>query len=211
MPSVVVADPLPLVSAGFASLLENHGHAVLGSATTARAALTLVRDTQPDLVVLDGSLVLASGTASLDPTGASLLAAHGAVLVLGQRLTGHDVQALMRAGAGGVVDKALPVDEMLRAATAARLGRRVLCPTMRDLLTQAAIAPDRAPLDRPLTSREVDVLELLTAGASTQMIARNLHMSQTTVKTHLRNLYAKLGTANRAEAAARAVRLGLVA
>lgn len=117
------------------------------------------------------------------------------------------VQSALQAGAIGYLLKNVTADELAQAIRAAHAGRGTLSPEIVQSMTHAAQPP---PPGYNLTEREREVLALLVAGLNNSEIAEKLVVSPSTIKSHVSNILAKLGVANRAEAAATAVRQGLV-
>jgi DNA-binding NarL/FixJ family response regulator len=109
----------------------------------------------------------------------------------------------------GVVPPDAPPEELAAATTAAAQGLVVLPRPLTERLLQEP-GSSAEELSEPLTAREREVLELLGRGLSNRLIARELHISEHTVKFHISSLYAKLGVNNRAEAVSRGARHGLI-
>jgi DNA-binding NarL/FixJ family response regulator len=109
----------------------------------------------------------------------------------------------------GVVPPDAPPEELAAAASAAAQGLIVLPKPLTERLLQEP-ATSIEELSEPLTTREREVLELLGRGLSNRLIARELHISEHTVKFHISSLYAKLGVGNRAEAVSQGARRGLI-
>jgi NarL family two-component system response regulator LiaR len=114
----------------------------------------------------------------------------------------------LRAGAAGYLLKTAPPAEVARAVRAAHAGEAMLDPVVAARLIEE-LARDSEPLDR-LTPREREVLVLLGRGFPNKRIAQELRLSEKTVKTHVGHVLAKLGVADRTQAAVVAVRAGLV-
>ena len=109
----------------------------------------------------------------------------------------------------GVVPPDAPSEELGAAVAAVAQGLTVLPKTLADRLLDEPAAPVEE-LSDPLTARESEVLGLLGGGLSNKMIARELHISEHTVKFHISSLYSKLGVSNRAEAVSQGARHGLI-
>ncbi|GHG67250.1 hypothetical protein GCM10017788_26010 [Amycolatopsis acidiphila] len=128
------------------------------------------------------------------------------VLILTTYDTDRDVLPAIDAGATGYLLKDAPRDELLRAVRAAHAGQSVLAPSVASTLIGlvGANAPDA------LSPRELEVLRLVAEGATNQVAARRLLISETTIKTHLLHIYTKLGVRDRAAAVAVAYQRGLL-
>jgi DNA-binding NarL/FixJ family response regulator len=110
------------------------------------------------------------------------------------------------AGATGYLLKDAPRDELLRAVRAAAHGQAALSPSVATRL----MSRFRTPGPGPLSHRELEVLELVAAGTTNREAAARLFLSEATVKTHLMNIYAKLGVSDRAAAVGEAFNRGLL-
>jgi DNA-binding NarL/FixJ family response regulator len=128
------------------------------------------------------------------------------VLVLTTYDTDSDVLPAIEAGATGYLLKDAPRDELFRAVEAAARGQAVLSPAVATRL----MGQMRQPSSEPLSQRELEVLELIAQGSTNREAAKALFISEATVKTHLLNIYAKLGVPDRASAVAEAFRRGLL-
>lgn len=118
-----------------------------------------------------------------------------AVLVVTTYDSDADILAAVEAGASGYVLKDAPAADILQAALAASRGKRAFAPSVQRRLDARASSPALA-----LTTREIEILEHIATGASNARIAKNLFISQATVKTHLVHIFDKLGVENRTAA-----------
>lgn len=201
---VVVADLLPLVRAGIAAALEPHGFTVVAETDVARSLPELIADT--------GSTVAVVGTvADLAPIDVVRLLQHDStaaaarvVLLLG-RAPGELLAELLGLEVDGLVARTTPAAELGPMLVRVLAGERVIDPV---ILTDDLPADDGETA--ALTTREREVLALLSSGQSNREIASELFVSLPTVKTHLAHIYAKLGAKNRNEALGRAMALGLL-
>jgi DNA-binding NarL/FixJ family response regulator len=121
------------------------------------------------------------------------------IVVLTTYDTDADVIAALDAGAVGYLLKDSPPDDLVRAIVAAARGETVLAPQV------AAVLVRRVSGVPVLTAREIEILNLLAAGRTNRELARELFISEATVKSHLTNIYGKLGVESRAGAVARAI------
>jgi DNA-binding NarL/FixJ family response regulator len=194
---VVLAAPEPLFRLGMRLACERGGVGVLAEAADAVSLRTSVAQ-------LAAPAVIVSDVETLEPDSASTvqsLSAMHRVLVLDAGPVDHP--RLLRAGASGFLRRRAEPTSLCQAVARAHRGELVL--------EGAGSEPAAAGSDPVrLTTREVEVLRAIASGRSSDCAARELHMSTTTLKTHLRNASAKLGSANRAAAAARATQLGLL-
>jgi two-component system nitrate/nitrite response regulator NarL len=131
------------------------------------------------------------------------------VLVLSVLTEGDDIHECLSLGASGYIAKDADRGEICDAIRGVAQGRTVLSDDALTSMT-AELQQRRAAEHGVLTGRESEVLSLLAGGASAPDIAARLHLSQATVKTHLHNLYTKLGVSDRAAAVAEGMRRGLI-
>ena len=199
---VFVVAPTPFTRAGLRAMLEEAGADVLvvgrGSLDEAGPAL------------LEADVVVVSGDESLEET-ARAVAEEGmqAILVLSEDERSLPVLREFASGGWGVVSPDALPEELAAAVFAVARGLVVLPRGLAGGLLQGMTAVVEE-LAEPLTVREREILELLGRGLSNKMIARDLKISEHTVKFHVSSAYAKLGASNRAEAVSLGARLGLI-
>lgn len=203
---VLLVDDHVVVRAGLRALLEGEsGFEVIGETGDGEAAIGLVLDLEPDLVLMD--LRLEQG--AIDGIEATRRLAGVApqvkVVVLTSHGTRTDVALALAAGARGYVLKAGPPDELFRALRTANDGGTGIAQEAVGLLVDEVTSPAAV-----LSDREVEVVRLLAQGRSNREIASDLFLSEATVKTHLVRIYRKLESSNRAGAITEALRRGLV-
>lgn len=202
---VVLVDDHAVVRAGLRLLLESQPDIeVVGEAPQGEAALGLVAESAPDLVLLD--LVMGPGADGIETTK-RLRAANPEqrVLIFTTYDADADIVRAVDAGAVGYVLKSSEPDEIFRAVRAGARGESVLSPPIASRIMQHLQDPGGA-----LTPREADILESLAGGLSNRQIGAELFISETTVKTHLAHIYAKLGVDGRGQAIAVATQRGLI-
>ncbi|MGW5868832.1 response regulator [Streptomyces sp. NPDC055239] len=212
---VFVVDDQPLVRAGFVMVLDAQPDiAVVGEADDGAAALDLLASVVADVVVMDIQMPVMDGVEATkrlcerpDPPK---------VLVLTTFDTDEDAFAALQAGASGFLLKNVPPQDFLAAIRVVASGDSVVAPRVtRRLLDRFAgkLAPEPDPADSRLavlTGRERDVLELVGQGMSNSEIADRLYVAETTVKTHLGRILAKLELRDRVQAVVLAYDTGLV-
>jgi DNA-binding NarL/FixJ family response regulator len=207
---VLVVDDQQIVREGLATILDLLPDvSVVGTAGDGSQALELVARRRPDVVLMDLHMPV------LDGVGATrrMLAEYPAVAVLILTTFGEDDGALdaLRAGARGVLTKDAGREEIARALHQAVAGHMTLAAPLQARLLAAAAPPDvpvRAELPDGLTAREAEVLGLIGAGFTNREIAQRLVVSETTVKTHINHLFAKIDARDRAAAINYAARHG---
>lgn len=194
---IVVADDHALVLEGLRALIAAEPDLrVVATATDGERLLDAVRRFQPDVAVMDLQMPYMDGPACLQRIRAEGLPVR--VLVLSAFGDAHSMRAAIESGADGFALKTDPPHMTLTAIRQVAAGRMVFPEAARRWLVPASTADPNA-----LTGREEAVLALVAEGKSNAQIAATLTLSENTVKFHLRNLFAKLGVANRTEAAAK--------
>ena len=207
MTRVLIVDDHPVFRDGLAGLLATLPDVeIAGTAGTAEEALAVLRDSAPDIVLMDINLPGASG---VEATRAVLAAAPAtAVLVVSMVDDDDSVFAALAAGARGYVLKGASASEITAALRTVAAGGAVFGAGIANRLL--ATTPARLPSPAPpsghddLTTREREVLSLLADGASNRQIARSLGVSLKTVQNHVSRILDKLQAADRTQAALRA-------
>ncbi len=211
MTRILLVDDHPLFLDGVRAALTGAGDLeVVGEARTVAEAVTRAAELVPDVVLMDLNLPDASGVEAT----VRILAASPDVRVLMMTMSADDdaVVAAMRAGARGYIVKGTGRDELLHAIRTVAAGGAVFSPTVADRLgrffTGLAVGGGREMFPQ-LTSRELEVLDLVARGLENRRIARELHLSDKTVRNHVSNVMAKLDVEDRSAAIARARAAGL--
>ena len=213
---VVLADDQHLIRAGFRALLESEPDLeVVGEAATGREAVAVVRDTAPDVVLMDIRMPDGDGLWATERlAGVAELADTHIVIVTTFELDEYVVRAI-RAGASGFLLKDTEPVELMRAIRVVAAGEALLSPRItRQLLEHVAggLAPtvDTAPL-AVLTDREREVLGLVGQGLTNDEIGVALFVSPLTAKTHVSRIMSKLHARDRVQLVVIAYETGLVA
>nr|WP_218861788.1 response regulator transcription factor [Nocardioides panzhihuensis] len=195
-----MVDDHPVVRAGVRALVDAQDDLdVVGEAADSTQAVAVVGETQPDVVLMD--LSLGDGPGGAETTRlVRELPSPPHVLVLTTYDTEADVLEAVDAGASGYLLKDAPPDELFRAIRGTARGETVLAPSVATRLLQRAASP--TPKVSP---REVEILRLLARGLGNKEMARELLVSEATVKSHLSHIYTKLGVDTRAGAVATAI------
>lgn len=209
---VVVADDHPLFRGGLCALLESVADTeVVGEAGTGEEAVAVALSLRPDVVVMDVNMPGLDGLAATR----RIVAEAGDVRVLVMTMHEDDeaVFAAIRAGARGYVVKGAAQEETLRAIRAVASGEAIFSPAIATRLQRFLAAPpelDPATAFPQLSSRELEILDLLARRRANAEIAAELHLSQKTVRNYVSGIFSKLQVADRAEAGlvARAAGLG---
>jgi|SRR5579884_797432 DNA-binding NarL/FixJ family response regulator len=207
---ILLADDHPLFRDGVASLLTAWGHQVVGQAGTGDEAVALADALRPDLVLMDIRMPGLSGLAATAQIKARQ--PETVVVILTVSEEEDDLFAAIQAGAHGYLLKNVESSQFRTLLEAVARGEAAITPATAARIIQAFRQREegRRPGGEQLTERELEVLQLVTAGLRNKEIAARLGISENTVKFHLRHILDKLHAQSRAEVAARAVRAGLV-
>jgi len=213
---VLVADDQALVRGSFRLLVDTHpGLQVIGEAATGAEAVAIAARDNPDVVLMDVRMPVMDGIeATRQITGAGQ-ASGARVLILTTFDLDDYVYAALRAGASGFLLKDTPPADLLTAIRVIAAGDALLAPAItRRLIAEFARRPE--PGQQPastldgVTDREREVLTLIGRGLSNDEIARALHVTMATAKTHVSRLLAKLGARDRAQLVIAAYETGLI-
>ena len=207
---VLVVDDDDHFRVALAELLSTHGLEVVGTAASGKAAIEECRTLEPDVVLMD---VQMPGLNGIEAARSVVEACPDArVVMLTVSGDGDDVLEAMLAGATGYLVKGTTPDALVAGIRAAAAGDALLSPglAVKLLGRVQSVAPEARKDGALLSGRELDVLRLLAAGKANADIARDLYLSPYTVRNHISSILSKLQIANRTEAAAYAIRSGLV-
>lgn len=211
--NILIADDHALFRDSLRSLIESHGLTVVGEARNGREAIDLAHQLKPDIVLMDLSMPEVDGLAATRQISAELPEVKVVVL------TASDEDAKLfeaiKSGAQGYLLKNLESEEFFSILDGVGRGEPGLTPTLARKLLQEFARPAKAsaPAYDPdaLTDREREVLELLVEGVtSNRKLAKQLGVSENTVKFHVRNILDKLHLHNRAQAVSYAIRNKIV-
>jgi DNA-binding NarL/FixJ family response regulator len=214
--TVVLVDPESLIRLALAEVLRKGGLDLVGEAASGEAALAMVGELRPDVVLVDLKLPGISGVVTIERLG--LLAPASRVLVLTRSEQNRVVEAIV-AGASGYILKSAPPEAIVTAVRATAVGESVLSSKIagkllerireRDIPVTATDADAALAIRGALTVRELEIFTRLASGESNQDIGRALLLSANTVSNHIASILAKLHLNNRIQAAVQAVRSGL--
>jgi two-component system, NarL family, nitrate/nitrite response regulator NarL len=210
--SVLLVDDHTLFRSGVRSLLQRHPEfTVVGEAADGVEGIKRAQQLQPQVVLLDLNMPGMSGLETLQLMLQDC--PDSAIVMLTVSEDAQDLAAALRAGASGYLLKNIDTDALVRAIRRAADGQTVVAEAMTaKLVAQLQGGPQGAPnasdLDK-LTPRERDVIAGLARGESNKLIARNLDLSESTVKIHVQNVLKKLKLNSRVQAAVFAVEHGM--
>jgi DNA-binding NarL/FixJ family response regulator len=203
--SLLLVDDHPVVRNGLRGMFESTpGFTVLAEAANGVEAVELAAGLDPDVILMDLRMPGGGGLDAI--TELTRRGIRSKVLVLTTWDTDTDTLPAIEAGATGYLLKDAPQDELFNAVRQAAAGRTVLSPAVASRLVSAV----RSPAPSPLAARERQVLELVAKGTSNRDIARELFISEATVKTHLSHVFTKLGVTDRAAAVAKGYEQGIL-
>jgi DNA-binding NarL/FixJ family response regulator len=210
---ILLVDDHDLFRKGIARLIDSQpDFQVVGEGRDGREALEQARRLQPDVILMDIAMPNWNGTQATRRIKTEMPRVHVVMLTVSD--DDEDLFAAIRAGASGYLLKSVKPEELFRSLRGVPRGEAAISP-----LLASKVLREFARLDQPapvpgavegLSPRETEVLALVTEGLINREIGERLHIAENTVKNHLRNILDKLHLNNRAQAAAFAVRHGLV-
>lgn len=213
MSTVMIVDDAELFRAALAAAVKEAGFDVVATAGDAMTAMTLAKEHEPDLILLD---VLMPGMSGLEvvATIASDVPETSIVLLTSSESV-EDLLAAIKAGARGYLTKDTPLDVLVASLHDVVRGGAATSPAMEaklfeivgQLLRTRDVVSTRQPT---LTGREIEILQLVSEGLTSREIADKLYISENTVKNHVRNVLEKTGLTSRHDAVRYAVREGII-
>jgi two-component system, NarL family, response regulator len=199
---VLIVDDHPVVRAGLTSLLRKvNGLKVVGTAHNGEVALDLIRRSSVDVVLLDLRMPKIGGIDLLSMLRE--IASPPAVLILSSYAYEEEIYRALKAGARGYLSKDASGAQIVEAINTANAGGRYLS---EDIAGRLAERESRSSL----SSRETEILEMVSKGLTNKEIARVLQISQYTVRNHINHISAKLEVGDRTEAVAVAMQQGIL-
>ncbi len=202
---LLIVDDHPIVRAGFEGMLSGRPNLeIVGEAGNGREAVELAERLRPDLVLMDLRMPEMDGVEAI--TRIKVTHPEMQVLVLTTYDSDADILRAIEAGATGYFLKDAPREELFRAILAAARGEPVLAPSVTARLMKRASGLSRDTL----SEREIEVLDLVARGLSNRELARVLHLSEATVKSHLIHVFNKLEVSDRTAAVTVALERGIL-
>ena len=193
-----MVDDQQLIRESIAALLNlQPGITVVGTAGDGVEAIEAVKATRPDVILMDVRMPRMDGvTAAVE---LRLIAPESKILMLTTFDDESYVRGAIQGGAAGYLLKDRPADEIAAAIRTAHLGLAQLDPSALARLLQSPAST--VSFDTTLSERELQVLRLISGGSTNREIARDLHLSEGTVKNHVSRILERLGVRHRTEAA----------
>ncbi len=199
---VMIVEDHPVVRQGLVALLSTMPEIeVVGQASDGMEGVDLFRRLQPDVTLMDLQLPRLGGVAAIAKIREEFPAAR--IVVLTTYDGDEDIFRALQAGAKAYLLKGMPLEELLRTIQAVHAGKSRVPAEIAEKLAERISGQE-------LTARELSVLERIVAGRANKEIATDLHISETTVKSHVNSLLGKLGVADRTHAATLAIQRGIV-
>lgn len=201
--SILLVDDHPLLRKGLTQLIELEDDLeVVGEAANGAQGLALAQELDPDLIILDLNMQGMDGLETLRAMRAADVTSR--IIMLTVSDNDEDVVTAISYGADGYLLKDMDPEQILEKIKQAVTGKMVISDKLTSILAQAIRKPDtsqKASLLNSLTSREFEILKQIAKGLSNKLIARELDISDGTVKVHVKHLLKKLGLRSRVEAA----------
>jgi len=202
---LVIADDHLVVRDGLRGMLESQpDFEVVGEASNGEEAVHLTSSLKPEVVLMDLRMPVMDGVTAIRQIKDNQPGVQ--VLVLTTYDSDADILPAIEAGATGYLLKDTSREDLYSAVRATAGGDSVLAPGVAARL----IGRMRAPAEEQLSSRELEVLQLVAEGDSNSEIASRLHISQATVKSHLVHIFGKLGVSDRTAAVTAALQRGIM-
>jgi DNA-binding NarL/FixJ family response regulator len=213
---VLIADDHELVRTGLRTVLEAEDDIkVVGEAIDGLEAVRLVMQTTPDVLLLDLHMPKLDGVTVCRELSSRQSATR--IMILTSYDGDDEVFGALAAGASAFIMKDVTPERLVQAIRGVAAGQMVLAPSVAERVVAGRMNPAPEPAadrriarDEVLSERELEVLQLMAKGLSNAEIARELWISQTTVKTHISHILRKLGQRDRTQAIITALQQGLV-
>ncbi|MEZ4713938.1 MAG: response regulator transcription factor [Caldilineaceae bacterium] len=202
---ILLVDDHPVVRAGIEGILNSQDDmAVVGEAANGAEAIRLNQTLRPDVILMDLRMPDTDGVTAIQAITKEAEPPY--ILVLTTYDTDADIVRAIEAGATGYLLKDTPREDFFAAVRNVAQGQSVLTPVVASRLMERM----RTPAEEQLSSREIEVLALVSRGHDNKAIARQLHISTATVKTHLLHIYGKLAVNDRTAAVTTALEKGIL-
>lgn len=203
--TILLADDHPVVRVGLQGMLSSQpDFRIVAEAEDGLKAVQLARETEPDVILMDLRMPQMDGVKAIEE-----IRSHDAdarIIVLTTYESDAHILRAIEAGATGYLLKDSPREDLFRAIRNAVRGEPLLAPSVVARLMERV----RGSTDDNLSGREIEVLELVARGTSNREIAKQLWISETTVKSHLLHINNKLGATDRTAAVMEAIRRGII-
>lgn len=205
---ILLADDHTVLREATAELIDNQPDmAVVAQAGTGEETISLAKENQPDVVIMDIAMPRVDGVEATRRIKAECPDVK--VVVLSAHQDVDHVLTLLEEGATSYLPKTVDLNELLGAIRKSNRGESVLPPSVASIVVRH-LSGQLDKEEKPLTSREIEVLSLVAKGLTNKAIAKKLHLSPRTIETHLTHIYKKLDVESRTEAAMLAQKKGWI-
>ena len=202
---LVIVDDHPVVRAGLEGMLASQADfVVVGEASSGLEAVELTERLRPDVVIMDLRMANMDGTEAITQIRQRQLSTP--ILVLTSYESSADILRALEAGATGYLLKEASREHLFAAIRTVAQGKSAFSPEVATHLVHHV----QKPANAFLSQRELEVLAFVARGASNKEVARNLHVSEATIKSHLLRIFGKLGVEDRTAAVTMALEKGLL-
>ena len=202
---ILISDDHPVVRAGLSGMINGEpGFKVVGEAGNGKEAIAMTGELNPDVVLMDLRMPEMDGVTAIGHIKTDYPEVN--ILVLTTYESDADILRAIEMGATGYLLKDTPREELFGAIRMVAQGQSPLAPGVAARLMQRV----RNPEEEGLSTREIDVLELVARGTSNKEIAKQLWVSETTVKSHMLHIFDKLGVTDRTAAVTAALKRGII-
>jgi DNA-binding NarL/FixJ family response regulator len=199
---ILTVDDHPLLREGISAMLASETDmAVVAEASNGSEALQLFRTHRPDITLMDIQMPVVSGMEAIEEIRKHFPEAR--IIVLTTYSGDAQVAKAFKAGASGYLLKSMVRKELVETIRAVHAGRRRIPPEL-------AVEMAEHFADDALSPREIEILRQVAAGNANKIVADNLHISEETVKTHMRSILSKLGANDRTHAVTIALKRGII-
>jgi DNA-binding NarL/FixJ family response regulator len=202
---IIISDDHPVVRAGLSGMISGEpDFEVVGEADNGKEAVALTGELKPDVVLMDLRMPEMDGVTAIGHIKADYPEVQ--ILVLTTYESDADILRAIETGATGYLLKDTPREELFGAIRLVAEGKSPLAPGVATRLMQRM----RGSEEEGLSTREIEVLELVARGTSNKEIAKQLWVSETTVKSHMLHIFDKLGVTDRTAAVTAALKRGII-
>ena len=207
---ILIADDHPIVREGLATVLNmEEDLVVVGQATNGVEAVSLARDLRPDVILMDLQMPEMDGVQAIREIKAQ--SPEIGVIILTTFDTDEYIFTGIEAGARGYLLKDSPPAQVLEAIRAVHRGASLIQPSVATrVLDRVSQQAHSAAPEQVLSTRETEVLQLISTGAANKEVAAQLLIGESTVKTHVIHILNKLGVKGRTQAVAEAAKRGII-